>query len=209
MLCTNNEEYQEMSQGYAYTANMTKPRKPNQYRTNYEKQKEYGYYDTNMEYKEHCDVQNGSWVLITRTIPVEKKCRPHLYGIYWGMPKQDSFDRQVCIVHTTEDVTLLNHEYTVLDEQKVQVYRKEGWELHETNAPTAHAINTQLLEKGRALCEEEREVIWALQLDGLTESQACEEYFLCKHTEYNNSNICYLPNQEVYAQIAAVFGEER
>lgn len=56
-------------------------------------------------------------------------------------------------------------------------------------------------------CEEEREVIWALQLDGLTETQACEEYFLTKHTDYNNFSICYIPNKEVFAQCVAVFGE--
>lgn len=63
------------------------------------------------------------------------------------------------------------------------------------------------VNKGRALCEEEREIIWAMQLDGLTETQACEEYFLTKHTEYNNFSICYIPNKEVFAECVAVFGE--
>ena len=66
-----------------------------------------GTYDQNMEYFEECEVNSGAWVLITRQIPVDERCKPHLFGIYWGIPKQDRFDRQVCVVHTTEDVTLL------------------------------------------------------------------------------------------------------
>lgn len=144
-----------------------------------------GTYDPNMEYFEECEVNSGAWVLITRQIPVDERCKPHLFGIYWGIPKQDRFDRQVCVVHTTEDVTLLNHEFTVIDDERLKVYREEGWELHENMAAADAGMNTELIEKGRALCEEERETIWAMQLDGLTETQACEEYFLTKHTEYN------------------------
>lgn len=77
-----------------------------------------GTYDQNMEYFEECEVNSGAWVLITRQIPVDERCKPHLFGIYWGIPKQDRFDRQVCVVHTTEDVTLLNHEFTVIDDER-------------------------------------------------------------------------------------------
>lgn len=104
-------------------------------------------------------------------------------------------------------VTLLNHEFTVIDDERLKVYREEGWELHENMAAADAGMNTELIEKGRALCEEERETIWAMQLDGLTETQACEEYFLTKHTEYNNFSICYIPNKEVFAECVAVFGE--
>ena len=166
-----------------------------------------GTYDQNMEYFEECEVNSGAWVLITRQIPVDERCKPHLFGIYWGIPKQDRFDRQVCVVHTTEDVTLLNHEFTVIDDERLKVYREEGWELHENMAAADAGMNTELIEKGRALCEEERETIWAMQLDGLTETQDCEEYFLTKHTEYNNFSICYIPNKEVFAECVAVFGE--
>lgn len=176
-------------------------------RKNYEQRKKSGDYDVNMEYFKENDVESGAWVLITRQIPVEEKCKPHLFGIYWGIPKQDSYDRQVCVIHTTEDVTLLNHEFTVIDDERLRVYREEGWELHENNTAVDTGLNTEMIEKGRALCEEEREVIWALQLDGLTETQACEEYFLTKHTDYNNFSICYIPNKEVFAQCVAVFGE--
>lgn len=180
---------------------------PNQHRESYERRKEsFGDYDINMEYSKECDVESGAWVLVTKQVPVIEKAKPHLFGIYWGIPKQDKYDRQVCIIHTTEDVTLLNHEFTAIDEKRLQVYREEGWELHETGAAVEQKMNMELIEQGRALSEEEREVIWALQLDGLNESQACEEYFLSRHTEYNNFSICYLPNKEVFEQCTAVFG---
>lgn len=182
---------------------------PSDYRKRYEAQKNSGlnYYDTNMEYHKENDVESGAWVLITRTIPVMEHAKPKLFGIYWGIPTQDKFDRQVCIIHTTEDVTLLNHEYTVLSEEKVNMYRQEGWEIHETKCNINEPMNMELLEKGRELCEEEREIIWALQLDGLSEIQACEEYFLTKHTDYNNFSICYLPKPEIYEELIATFGE--
>lgn len=181
---------------------------PSYYREKYETTKANGQdYDINMEYIPESDVASGSWIIITRQVPVAEEAKPKLFGIYWGVPKQDKFDRQVCVIHTTEDVTLLNHEYTVIDEERLQIYREEGWELHETKGVTEKPLDMALLEKGRELCEEEREVIWALQLDGLSEMQACEEYFLTKHTDYNNSTICYLPNPKVYAECVAVFGE--
>ena len=111
-------------------------------RKNYEQRKKFGDYDENMEYFKENDVESGAWVLITRQIPVEEKCKPHLFGIYWGIPKQDSYDRQVCVIHTTEDVTLLNHEFTVIDDERLRVYREEGWELHENNAAVDTGLNT-------------------------------------------------------------------
>lgn len=176
------------------------------YREIYEKTKNISY-DANMEYEERADVGSGSWVFIIATVPVSESCRPQLYGIYWGVPKQDSFDRQVCVVHTTEDVTLLNHEYTVLSEEKVEQYRNNGWVLHEINSRIDRPLNLELIERGRSLCEEEREIIWALQLDGLSEEQSCEEYFFSKHTDYNNSTICFLPTPKVYWELVVWCGE--
>lgn len=60
-------------------------------RKNYEQRKKSGDYDANMEYNKENDVESGAWVLITRQVPVEEKCKPHLFGIYWGIPKQDSY----------------------------------------------------------------------------------------------------------------------
>lgn len=172
----------------------------------YKKQKEGGYYDPNMEYNERQDVKNGAWVLITRTVPVNEWARPILYGIYWGTPNEDKFGRQSCKVFTTETVVLLNHEYTVIDEKGLKEYREEGWELREIQAEK-QKINLELLEKGRSLAEEEREIIMAMQLDGLTEEQACEEYFFTHHTDASNFNICYIPNEEVMKMCLAYFGE--
>lgn len=53
-------------------------------RKNYEQRKKSGDYDANMEYNKENDVESGAWVLITRQVPVEEKCKPHLFGIYWG-----------------------------------------------------------------------------------------------------------------------------
>lgn len=165
------------------------------------------YYDESEVYKKECDVKSGSWVLITRQVPVSEHAKPHLFGIYWGLPKEDRYKRQVCLIHTTEDVTLLNNEYTVIDDERLEMYRQEGWELHETSANIPNGLNKELIEKGKALCEEEREIIMALQLDGLTEMQACEEYFLSRHTDYNNFNICFIPNKQVFEYCVSVFGE--
>ena len=129
---------------------MVKSKTSNFYRQQYEQSKKFDY-DINMEYIKESDVKNGSWVLITRQIPVEEHCKPHLFGIYWGIPKQDRFDRQVCVIHTTEDVTLLNHEFTVIDDERLKIYREEGWELHENNATADAGLNTELIEKGREL----------------------------------------------------------
>ena len=173
-------------------------------RKRYEKQN--GYYDPNMEYSQRCDVGSGAWVMVTRTVPVAEYCRPQLFGIYWGVPFQDRFDRQVCVIHTQSDVTLLNHEFSVISEEQLQLYREEGWEIHETGAGEECGMNMELIEKGRELSDDEREMIWALQLDGLNETQACEEYFLGKHTNYNNFSISYLPRKEVFEECVSIFG---
>lgn len=179
----------------------------NKYAERYKKAKETGLvYDSQMEYQERADVGNGSWVLITRTIPIAEYAKPKVFGIYWGIPNEDTFGRQTCIIHTKEDVTLLNHEFVTIDEEKLKEYRQQGWEMHEIGC-VERKINTEMLEAGRSLCEEEREIIWALQVDGLTEDQACEEYFLTKHTDYNNATICYIPHEDVYKQIHEYYGE--
>jgi hypothetical protein len=49
----------------------------------------------------------------------------------------------------------------------------------------------------------------ALQLDGLTETQACEEYFLSRHTDKDNMNIWYYPTSETLKEIQKIFGFER
>ncbi len=166
--------------------------------------------DYNRMWDENLDVGNGSWVLIIRSIPVDPKAAPKLYGIYWGMPKEDRFGRQCCVVHTTEDVTLLNHEYSVISEEKLELYKQElQYQLHETTNTDIQPMDMKLIEQGRALCEEERDIIRALQLDGLSETQACEEYFLSRHTDRDNAHIWYYPSDEALAYIENIFGERR
>lgn len=172
----------------------------------YKRQKEVGLYDPNMEYHEEQDVKSGAWVLVTRTVPVAEEIRPHLYGIYWGMMNEDRYGRQSCRIFTSADVILLNHEYTVIDEERLKVYKEEGWELRQTHAKQRR-MDMEMIERGRSLAEEEREIIWALQLDGLSEEQACEEYFLTHHTDDSNFNICYIPRKDVFETCLAWFGE--
>lgn len=169
-------------------------------------------HDPNMEYEKHADVQSGSWILTIRTVPVSTHARPLLYGIYWGVPSNDRYGRQICKIRTTEDVTLLNHEFTVIDEDKLESYKSEGWELSkvENTSPSDHkGLTLELLEKGRDLCEDERDIIRALQLDGLTETQACEEYFFSRHTDDSNYHICFLPREDVRRELYDAFGERR
>lgn len=169
-------------------------------------------YDPNMEYKKYADVKNGSWILIIKTVPISKEARPILYGIYWGIPKEDKYGRQTCRIRTTEDITLLNHEFVVIDEDRLELYKQEGWELarvENVNPLNHQALSLEILEQGRDLCEDERDIVRALQLDGLTETQACEEYFFSRHTDDSNFLICFIPNESAMRELEYMFGEER
>ena len=163
-------------------------------------------YDSQKEHRVDTDVGNGCWVLVIQNIPVGPK--PILFGIYWGVPNYDEFGRQTCKIRTSEDIVLLNHEFTVISEQRLQEYRLYGWELSNTLNTSEHhqQMSIQLVEKGKDLCMEEREVIMSLMLDGLTESKACEEYFLARHTDESNYTICYMPSKSVRAELNLTFG---
>lgn len=168
----------------------------------------YRYLDERAKYRADRDVGSGSWVLIKCHIPVEEAKRPMTYGIYWATPIEDSFGRQKVCVYTPSEVCLLNHEYSIITEERLEEYKELGYFLKETGAVQCSGpMNIALIEKGRSLCEEEREVIWALQLDGLSEMQACEEYFLSHHIDGSYNGICYLPTKEILAEIVSVFGE--
>lgn len=79
--------------------------------------------------------------------------------------------------------------------------------MQEVNANAEQPLNMKLINEGRNLVEEEREIIWALMLEGLTEQQACEEYFLTHHIDYQNTDICYLPTSKILVEAMAVFRE--
>lgn len=159
------------------------------------------------EYKKQCDIGSGSWVLIKTRIPVDERFRPQTYGIYWAIPHEDRYKRQMVKIYTPHEVCLTNWEYTVISDERLQEYKEMGYFLNEINAKYEEPLNINLIEKGRSICEEEREIIWALQVDGLTEQQACEEYFFTHHTDAQNISVCYLPTPELLKQIVACFGE--
>ena len=71
----------------------------------------------------------------------------------------------------------------------------------------ANGVITTILEKGRSLVEEEREIIWALMLDGLSESAACGEYIHGRHIDTSNRGMYFRPNNDVLKEIVAMFGE--
>lgn len=162
-----------------------------------------------IDYREDRDIGGGSWVLVKTKIPVSESVRPMTYGIYWAIPAYDSFGRQKIKVYTPEECCLLNYEYIVLTEEMLDMYRRFGYYLHETGAKeSADPMTLKIVEAGRSLVEEEREIIYALMIDGLDETAACEEYFMTKHTDTSNISICYLPTEELLDELVFAFGED-
>lgn len=148
-------------------------------------------------------ITSGNWVMVIKSLPVAEYAAPQLYGIYWAVPfvregKAATKDK-LGNWSGTEIKTLVGvDEY---GRQCAKIYTP-----HE-DAKAEQPLNMEIINDGRALVEEEREIIWALMLEGLTEQQACEEYFLTHHTDYQNTEICYLPTQEILAEAIAIFGE--
>lgn len=162
-------------------------------------------YCTSLNHREECNVYSGAWVLVKCSVPVANP--PQVYGIYWATPEKDEYGRQKVKIHTPEEVCLLNYEYTVISDKRLKEYIEFGYFLKDYEIQHDEPLNIKLIERGRALCEEEREIIHALMLDGLTEQQACEEYYYTHHTDNSNTGRCYLPTPELLEQIIAVFGE--
>ena len=146
------------------------------------------------------------WVLVARNIPVAEDVRPKTLGIYWAKPYKHPYERDTVQIYTSDRVVLLSHEYTELSEERLQQYIDRGWQIHQIDNEN-YPIDLSLIEKGRVLCEEEREIIWALMLDGLTELQACEEYYTQTHTELEKLTYCYLPTPEIIEEYKQYFGD--
>lgn len=163
----------------------------------------------NSVFKRDKDVGSGAWVLVKCKIPVDETIRPQTYGIYWAIPKDDSYGRQKVAVYTPVEVCLLNHEYTVITDERLKLYIEDGYYLYDcrTQIEERSPLTLELIERGRSLCEEEREIIMALMLDGLTEKQACEEYFYTHHTNEEKIGLCYLPTNDLLEEIILAFGE--
>lgn len=173
-------------------------------------------------------IKEGNWVMIIKSLPVSETVAPQIYGIYWAVPFTregkaeakgtngtvvktligvDEYGRQCAKIYTPHEVKIFPDEYSILTLERLEEYKQAGWYMKEINAKTQQPLNMDIINEGRALVEEEREIIWALMLEGLTEQQACEEYFLTHHTDYQNTNICYLPTEEILTEAIAVFGK--
>lgn len=163
--------------------------------------------DNSFRYREECDVGGGAWVLVKCSIPVEESIAPQVYGIYWATPEPCTGGRQKVKIRTPAEVCLWNYEYTVITNERLQEYIECGYFLKDYEVNNSEQLSVKLIEKGRSLCTEEREIIDALMLDGLSEQQACEEYYYTHHTDNSNTGRCYLPTPQLRAQIEAVFGK--
>lgn len=160
------------------------------------------------DYEPSRDVGEGSWVMVKCTVPVEESVRPKVYGIYWAVPERDPGNRQKVKIWTPDEVCLLNYEYIVVSDEMLEIFKDGGYSLVELGDTPRSIASLELLEQGRNLCEEEREIIWAYQLDGLTEQQACEEYFFSRHTDESNKGLAYMPNKNALAMMVWYFGED-
>lgn len=189
--------------------------------------------DDSRERRDECTlITSGNWVMIIKSLPVSEAVAPQIYGIYWAVPfvregraeirdkpgatgteiktliGVDEYGRQCAKIYTPHEVKIFPDEYSILTPERLEEYKQASWYLQETNAKVEQPLNMEIINDGRALVEEEREIIWALMLEGLTEQQACEEYFLTHHTDYQNTEICYLPTPEILAEATSVFGEK-
>jgi len=167
-------------------------------------------------------VGTGSWVVISADIPVEEKYKPMKWAMYWAVPcteskNMDGFDQYgrykveiyVPVFNQQsrkefERVCLFPHEYIVANDELFEQL-KDGYNATELQF-AGKPVNLELISQGRALFEEEREVIWALQLDGLSEEQACQEYFLATHVDGENTRIMYVPKTETLNELVCIFG---
>lgn len=157
------------------------------------------------------DVENGTWVLITKYIPVSKECRPVRWGVYWGLPisedGRDARGRTGCrVLHAKESVIVFQDEYIIPTEETLSALKEDGWFVKEIGAASSNPPTLEYIEKSRTLCEEEREIIMALQLDGLSEEQACTEYFGGRYADTANVSICYLPPEGKGEMLTDMFG---
>jgi len=180
----------------------------------------------------------GSYIMVKTLLPVPESKRPKIWHIYWAKPNSDSrnndgYDRfgrygiEIQMPYTyraridriyvaDEDTTALERvvlfpaEYIIITEAKLKEYISFGYAPMDTFfAAKEETLSLKLLEKSKSLCEEERHIIMALQLDGLTENQACQEYFLYSHDQGAPDTLMYVPSAELLTEIVNAFGEGR
>ncbi len=182
------------------------------------------------QYNEHClyrpddtrVVGSGSWVMVNQIVPVSEDVRPMKWAMYWATPchdsKGDGFDsggryKVDVLVRNSETggmqtVGMFPYEYMkVSDELFEELMNTNGYTMQKVSeTPVQGGMNLELVEKGRSLTEDERSIIWSLQVDGLSESKACEEYFMGRHTDNENSHIWYMPCEECADWMERTFG---
>ncbi|MNP04941.1 hypothetical protein D3C76_968800 [compost metagenome] len=168
-------------------------------------------------------VGSGAWVCVFAHVPVNEDVKPIRWAIYWAVPCKDSknhdgFDPSgrykvdVIVKHRQHDayetVSMFPHEYVIIPQDHLDRELELGhYLLQQLHYSSGEAMDLKLIEEGRALVEEERELIWALQLDGLTETQACNEYFFSRHVNKENHNIWYMPCEAMINELDSIFGE--
>jgi hypothetical protein len=175
------------------------------------------YHQSREHYDPYRDVGNGHWIVVMKELPIAEFAKPPVFAIFWAVPYPlgnnnkkigwDQYGRQMVLIHYhNQDVSMFTDEYILATDEIVEQCVKEGWYIVESNSTVTVPLNMEIIAAGKDLVEEEREIIMAFQLDGLTEQQACEEYFLTKHTDYNNSNIAYYPPKDKQNELISIFG---
>lgn len=167
-------------------------------------------------------VESGAWVLVNSTVPVSDDVKPMKWAMYWATPchdsKGDGFDSggrykvDVMVRNRAtgalQSVGMFPHEYIkVTDTLFEELMGTNGYTLQKSSDnPIEGGMKLELIEKGRSLTEDERSIIWSLQVDGLHEAKACEEYFMGRHTDNENSHIWYMPCDECAQWLENTFG---
>lgn len=157
------------------------------------------------------DVGSGSYIWLTKAPNIHPET-PDPYGIYWATPVdidgRDCYGRfAVHIVHKNQTINIFQDEYIRCDDVILKMVREDGeFYVAEDSIPSEAPPCMEDIERCRALCEEEREIIWALQVDGLTESAACSEYLYGKHIDNGHHGWHWKPTQEYLDVLQANFG---
>lgn len=170
------------------------------------------------------EVGSGAWIMVIDVPPVSKEFAPLLGGIYWAIPCRDSlnFDgygkdgqyRVETLVRSREDerkveyLGLFPTEYVVVPESILNEYVEEGaYAMMLNNVSVEEEVDLELIQQGRDLTEDERGIIWALMLDGVSEHTACTIYFKGRHTEKDNLNTWYKPCEEQVEDVKTLVQE--
>jgi hypothetical protein len=166
-------------------------------------------------------VGSGAWIMVIREVPVSNDFRPSMWGIYWAntceeSKNQDGFDAggrykvTILVKHQEqnrfENVSLFPHEYVVVPEDQLKEDTENGYfTMQPIQYNVTEEINMDLIMRGRELTEDERSIIWSFQLEGLSETQACQQYFFSRHSERENKQVWYKPSQELVDELNVMY----